>query len=155
MSESSNQRQASDLLETQERRFFVLEARKAGLTYRQIVEQAIDRFGLETLPQGWDERYAYKDVARELEKLQNLNNGLSEDVRQLELERLDRMWFAVYPQIRNGHLGAIDRGLRIMARRASLLGLDAPSKQQIGGPDGEALVIQLVGIDPDAGDDEG
>ena len=144
----SNKRQASDLLETQERRQFVLEARKAGATYCQITEEAIKRFGQAGLPRGWDERYAYKDVARELEKIKGLNNGLSEDVVQLELERLDRMWGALWPAVRNGHLGAIDRGLKVMARRAALLGLDAPSKQEVTGAEGGDLIrIVLGGID--------
>ena len=127
----SNQRQASDLLETQERRRYVLDARKAGWTYLQIAEGAIERFGVDSLPQGWDERYAYKDVARELDKLKNLNNGLSEDVLQLELERLDRMLKAIWPDVTQGEYPAIDRALRIMARRAAFLGLDAPTKQEV------------------------
>ena len=49
-------------LKTAERRRFILDLRKAGLTYAQIVEQAIKKFGTTALPRGFDERYAYKDV---------------------------------------------------------------------------------------------
>jgi len=45
-------------------------------------------------------------------------------VLQLELERLDAMQAAIWDDAMNGHLGAIDRVLKIMERRAKLLGLD-------------------------------
>ena len=53
--------QASNLLETAERRAFVLKQRKGGATYRMIADAAIAKFGVERLPKGWDELYAYKD----------------------------------------------------------------------------------------------
>ena len=37
----------------------------------------------------------------------------------------------VWKQAKDGHLGAIDRVLKIQERRAKLLGLDAPSKVSI------------------------
>jgi len=46
-----------------------------------------------------------------------------EQVRQLELMRLDRLLLAI-PKAISGDLAAIDRCLAIGARRARLLGLD-------------------------------
>lgn len=119
--------QTSAQLETQTRRAFVIELRKSGATYDQIAQATIQKFGLGALPAGWDSRYAYKDVARELERVQGYVNGLAEDVKELEVQRLDRLLLAVWKKAAEGDLGAVDRALRIMERRARLLGLDAPT----------------------------
>lgn len=95
-----------------------LELRKAGVTYARIAEQLGYRS-----PSG-----AHKAV--EL-ALKSVLSEPAEEVRQLELERLDSMLLALWPQVRNGNHGAIDRALRVMERRARLLGLDAPVKQDI------------------------
>lgn len=62
-----------------------------------------------------------------------LNRAVAEPadkMRALELERLDRMLHAIWPTAINGptqeRLQAIDRILKIMDRRAKLMGLDAP-----------------------------
>lgn len=51
--------------------------------------------------------------------------------RALELAKLDEMEIKVSSNARAGHEGAIDRALRIMERRAKILGLDAPAKQEV------------------------
>ncbi len=53
--------------------------------------------------------------------------------RALELARLDRLQEAVWDKAVHGNLRAVDTVLKIMARRASLLGLDAPVKREITG----------------------
>ena len=55
----------------------------------------------------------------------------ADQVRILEAARLDRLLLGVWTQAAKGNQGAIDRAIKIMERRAKLLGLDAPSKQQI------------------------
>ncbi|UJP09536.1 hypothetical protein L2X99_14065 [Microbacterium sp. KUDC0406] len=47
-------------------------------------------------------------------------------LREIELERLDLLQRSIARQITSGHLGAIDRMLRIMDHRARLLGLYQP-----------------------------
>jgi len=52
-------------------------------------------------------------------------------------------------------LAAVDRLLKIQERRAKLLGLDAPKKTELSGPDGEPLQfteIRRVIVDPSASD---
>jgi hypothetical protein len=49
----------------------------------------------------------------------------AEDLRQLELARLDMMMPAVMEKARRGRLRSVYTMLRIMERRARLLGLDA------------------------------
>lgn len=48
-------------------------------------------------------------------------------MRELALRRCERMLQAVWSRVLTGDLDAIDRALRIEARRARLLGLDAQS----------------------------
>jgi hypothetical protein len=49
-------------------------------------------------------------------------------VRALELERIDAMLAAIWVQVTNGNLGAIDRALKMIETRAKLLGLNAVQK---------------------------
>ena len=105
---------------TAARRLQALELRKAGATYQQIGE----RLNISA-------NQAHLDVRRELQKLAEQSAELATEVRQMELERLDAMHLGLWPEARKGHLGAVDRVLRIMERRASLLGLDAPKQQDI------------------------
>ena len=72
-------------------------------------------------------------------------------VLTMELERLDSLWRTVYPEAKRGNLGAVDRSLRIMERRARLLGLDAPSKTDVtSGGDKIELVVKYADDDKPA-----
>jgi hypothetical protein len=61
----------------------------------------------------------------------------ADELRDLELQRLDEMQLGLWPLAENGNLGAVDKVLKIMERRAKLLGLDAPQKIAPTTPDGE------------------
>ena len=50
----------------------------------------------------------------------------TEEVRELERMRLDKMYEKIEPGIQEGILENIETGLKIMARRAKLDGLEAP-----------------------------
>ena len=143
---------------TQTRRHFILELRKSGATYRAIAEatirhfgqieirklgaawreaypgmseaEAIEAAGRAALPNKFDHRYACLDVSRELQRLHQQNAELSEGVVDLEVERLDVMLLAIWQDVRSGDTQAINTALRIMERRARLMGLDAPTKDQ-------------------------
>lgn len=135
------------LLTTAKRRAFVLQYRRGGATYQQIAKKAIGHFGAGALPKGWDERYAWKDVKRELDRLRNDMAEDAEEVRQMELERLLELQRALWGKAQKGDERAVDRVLKIMKRRADLLGLDAPVKTDIT-TDGEPIK-QYVSISPD------
>lgn len=110
--------------EAAERRRQALELRKAGATYDAIAQQ----LGYKSRDGAWRAiRSALKDVCREP----------AEDVRDLEINRLDAMLLAIWQQVRNGNHGAIDRALRIMERRAKLIGLDMPMKFAPTDPTGQ------------------
>lgn len=51
--------------------------------------------------------------------------------RALELAKLDEIEPKNLSDAKKGNQGAIDRALRIMERRAKILGLDAPTKQEV------------------------
>jgi hypothetical protein len=54
-----------------------------------------------------------------------------DEARQLELMRLDEMQFAIWDRAINGELPALQCVLKIMDRRAKLLGLDKPEKIEL------------------------
>ena len=137
------------LIEAAERREFVLNMRKSGATYRQIAAATIQHFGVEQLPKGYDERYAWMDVKAELDRIRDNVAEAAEQVRTLEAERLDKLFLAMYTQASKGNQGAVDRCLRIMERRAKLYGLDTPSKHEVTGADGDAMEIIVRYVDSD------
>lgn len=51
-----------------------------------------------------------------------------EDVRNLELDRLDIALTAIWPNIESGDIQAINTMLKIMERRSKMLALDAPKR---------------------------
>lgn len=106
---------------TAERRKAAVELRMQGLRWHEIA----DRLGYA------DRAAAYTDVRRALEKaVADLSFPL-EAHRQLELDRLDAMQNALWPKILDGDPRAVDSALRLMDRRAKLLGLDAPQRVEV------------------------
>jgi hypothetical protein len=97
-----------------------VELRTQGRTYVQIAE------ALQVSTSA-----AHKAVADYLEQTRAVSREAAEEVRRLELDRLDRVLAVVGPMAEGGDLQAVDRLLRIQERRASLLGLDAPRAQLV------------------------
>ena len=112
------------VITTTERRTFTLELRKAGVSYRNIVEAAIEHFGREALPKSYDERYACQDVMRWIKQARDDMREDAEDILQLQLQRLDDLMFALWDNAIRGDLKSIDRVLKIMERRAKITGID-------------------------------
>lgn len=116
-----------------ERRQRALDLRKAALSYRAIGKAL-----------GVSEFQAHTDVKTALAELKELEHESAEELRSIELERLDAMQAVMQQKALKGDAGAVDRVLRIMERRAKLLGMDAPVKQEITGKDGGAIEINGV-----------
>ena len=95
-----------------------VQLRRMGLTFAQIANQV-----------GYaNAGGAYKAFQRAYDRI------IVEDVKEIRtvsLERLDYALRNIMDAVGRGSLGAIDRMLRIEERRARLLGLDAPVKQEI------------------------
>ena len=105
-------------IEAVERQRKALELRKAGHGYQAIA----DSLGYDG-PSG-----AYQAIRSALKK--TLQEP-ADEVRALELTRLDHMLKNIWQAVSRGEYLAIDRALKIMARRAEYLGLDAPAKIDI------------------------
>lgn len=99
----------------EEKQLQALEYRKMAYTYAQIAEV----LGYATA-QG-----AYLAIQSALTRI---IREPAEDVLKLELERLDAMFSKPYQAAIGGDLLAVGSCLNIMARKAKLLGLDAPAK---------------------------
>lgn len=95
-----------------ERRFKALELRKCGASYDAIAR---------TL--NISKPTAYKDVKEALEEINKSSTTDLNELRSLELERLDMALRAIAPQVRNGDLEAITRFTRIIDLRCRILGL--------------------------------
>jgi hypothetical protein len=91
---------------------------------------------------------ACKDVRLALKERSADQEEKADDLRALENQRLDKLFFVAYRQaVKDGNLAAIDRALRIMERRARLLGLDRPVRTEVTGADGAAIEITNVALD--------
>jgi len=115
-----------------EREAKALELRIAGATYKQIGEAL-----------GISESGAWKAVMRALKRLNERIEEGALELRRLETERIDRALLAIWPRVRGGDLGAIDRFVKLSRRRAELWGLDAPKALDVtteGGP----LILRVV-----------
>lgn len=133
------------LINTAERRTLVFELRKAGMTYRQIAEAVRNQLGSDVLPKGWDERYAYKDVKRVTDRLARHLALQAEELRELELARLDEMQSGLWACARSGDVKAVGAIIRIMQRRARLQGLDQDRLDVDLTSAGEKIEVKIIG----------
>lgn len=95
-----------------------LELRMAGASAQQIAE-ILDYPSPSAAAHG-----AVQALRREDARLADSR----EQVRSLQLARLERIIRAIWPNVIAGDLFAIDRALKIFERQARLLGLDAPTQ---------------------------
>ncbi len=61
----------------------------------------------------------------------------------LDLDRLECLIAAVWPEAMRGNLPAVDRLTRLLERKAKLLGLDAPERMAVA-QQGLTTVVQIV-----------
>ena len=114
------------------RRSRVMELRKAGASYREIAERTHASV-----------RTVWRDVGLELKRLTEETRATTETFRAMEMQRLDRLQLSHWPDAigfvdKNGqaHPASVESAgivLRIMDRRARLLGLDSPQQVEVGG----------------------
>lgn len=121
-----------------ERRAHALELRKRGMSYRQIGQEL-----------GVSRNTAHKYVTAELDELRAETRASAEQLRDLELERLDQYLARLQPKIEDGDEKAIATALRVQERRAKLTGLDAPQRTEvtIGGESVIDRLREVVGND--------
>ena len=95
----------------------VLELRRAGLTFQRISEEV-----------GFaDASGAYIAYKRAMKR--TLQQP-ADELREAELDRVDRLQLALWPKAMKGDNTSINTIIRLMERRARLIGLDTPIKVQ-------------------------
>lgn len=115
-----------------EKRSRAIELRRAGSSYEQIAKDV-----------GFANRgTAFRAVQIGLRE--SLQEAGSEDLRSLELERLECLQRSRWSKAVGGDDKAFDRVLAIMKRRAELMGLDAPVKLQHGGDGSKPVVVKVL-----------
>ncbi|MFF4409825.1 hypothetical protein [Streptomyces sp. NPDC001404] len=119
---------------TAQRRAQAIALRLAGMDYQTISE----RLGYA------DRGAASKDVHRALESALEAESAAAETLRELEVQRLDRMQAAAWAKAAKGDLKAIETVLKVIDRRARLLGLDKPARTELTGADGGPLQVEAV-----------
>jgi hypothetical protein len=103
-----------------------LELRRLGFGYREIAAHLeIGR------------TRAHQLVAAAMEDAKAQVAESVDVIKAEEISRLDGMLRGLWPNARKGGLGAVDRVLKIMERRAKLLGLDAPVRIAATNKDGD------------------
>lgn len=105
-------------LQAADRQRQALEMRKDGHTFEAIAK-ALAYQGRSS---------AYRAV---MAGLQKTLQEPADELRKLELERLDKAAAAIVGRVEDGDLQAIDRWIRISESRRKLLGLDGPAKVDI------------------------
>ena len=123
-----------DAVQANERQIKALTLRKAGAGYQAIA----DALGYK------DHTGAWRAVKAALKRTQQ---EPADELRQLELARLDDMLKAIAPHVAAGNLTAIDRALKIQERRAKLVGLDQPVKHDV--TTGGEKIKGYIGWTPD------
>lgn len=108
------------------RREQALLLRRSGLSYTRIGEQM-----------GITRQAAHALVKKALAEIQASLEETGKEIITLEVERLDRMTEALWDKVIDGDTTAIEKNLKIMERRAKLLGLDSPTKIAPTDPSGK------------------
>lgn len=119
----------SEELLAKERR--ALELRRAGLTYDRIAAQL-----------GYTNKSAAKKAVER--GIQRTLQEPADELRVLETDRLDRLQTALWPGAMEGDEKKALAILKLMERRSKLLGLDVPVRQELTGPGGSPLVIEVL-----------
>lgn len=117
-----------------ERRKKALALRLAGATLNEIAE--VNGCAVSTV---------HADIQR---CLSDIPRQEADELRAQEVTRLDRLQRACWDPALAGDLAAIDRALRIIDRRAKMLGLDAPQQVEVTGVDVDldATVARIMAV---------
>ncbi|HET9819638.1 MAG TPA: hypothetical protein VFP92_10795 [Rhodanobacteraceae bacterium] len=95
-----------------------MELRMEGKTFQAIADEA-----------GYNSPQAAYDAVKR--SLLAVIQEPAEELIRIELERLDVLWGIQYLNAQAGDVQAMAACMRLMERRAKLLGLDAPVKQDV------------------------
>ncbi len=114
-----------------ERRAKAVQMRIAGIS-PTIIAQTLD-YGSSAA--------AIKDITRALQKAAKEEQIASEQLLQMEIDRLDRLMAAIWPKAIGGDVKAVEQAEKLIVRRCNLLGLDLINRNGSENSD----VVSLLG----------
>ncbi|TDD11853.1 hypothetical protein [Nonomuraea diastatica] len=117
-----------------ERRYQALQMRIAGVSNAVIAQ----RLGYSS-PQ-----LVSKDITTALKKAAKQEAMAAEELLNLEINRLDRMMASVWPRVLKGEVNAVEAVLKIVNKRASLLGLDLINRNGAADNDMASLLGNML-----------
>jgi predicted transcriptional regulator len=94
--------------------------RRRGYSYQEIGDEL-----------GISPQCAHQHVTSVLKESREITGEVSDDVRELELKRIDLMLKALSIKAARGDEKAIETTIKLMARRTAYLGLDVATKQEL------------------------
>lgn len=115
-------------IESTEKQMRALEERKAGLSYQEIAVKV-----------GY--RSASGAHAAVRKALKMTLQEPADELRKLEVARLDQMLSALWEKVKEGDTRAIEAALKVEERRARLLGLDEPSEVDVTSGGGHIAIV--------------
>jgi hypothetical protein len=119
----------------------VMELRKEGLTYRQILSTLVQKHGNQ-LSNGFSLFEVRKLFSLGMIQSKQRFMETGSEIIQLEYDRLEALWQAYYPLAMDGNIKAGNICIKIMGRRARMMGLDKP--QTVNIKDWRTEIIELV-----------
>ena len=81
------------------------------------------------------------DINAVLDRVKETADDRARRERAMSLARLDVATKGIWPSVENGDLEAVDRLVKLEARRAKVEGLDAPQGFELGGPGWAPIAI--------------
>jgi AcrR family transcriptional regulator len=125
----------------------VAEMRLAGFTSQRAIAQRL----------GVDKATISRDFKELDAKFQEIAAQVIVRAKGLDLERIEALIDAIWAKAENGDTWSIDRIVKLLERKANMLGLDAPKKTEVTGKDGGPMQVEHItsmlaadmGLDPE------
>jgi hypothetical protein len=77
------------------------------------------------------------------DRAQRMTEGY-EQLKQVQEARIERLLASLWAKALKGDLFAMDRITKLLERQARLHGLDAPTRQELSGPEGGAIEVKAI-----------
>lgn len=114
------------------RRSDVLTLAVAGHTAAAIADTLTAKYKGEGLA-GVSQRSVEVTINKALEEWRASDTANIENVRQMQLARLDQVLAKLYPKALEGHLKTVDRVLKLEQLRSKIAGTEAPRRLEVSG----------------------
>lgn len=128
--------------QTTQRKIDALENRRKAVALRRMgmsIQDIADKLGL-------SKSSVHKTITKAMAESRAAMECDVAELKALEVDRCDQLQLAAWPQALKGSTQHIEKVLKIMERRARLLGLDAPTKVAPTTKDGDDLEPTTTGL---------